>query len=216
MEAIFVTPLPLILGAIAGVLVGVAWTVHARLAGNAEDQASMVVGRVVMPEVQAPGAQAQAPGAQAPAPSEQAPGTTAPAPGAPAPAPGAPAPMAMLANASELPVFSVVAWVVATGGTVPSTGEAWVATIRSAAGPSDGGVVVREQVTPALLPLLPPGSTALDLPAWARSGSAGRPGVELAFTDASGRHWIRRAGGRLERLDVPAWRHYGFTSPDAV
>jgi len=123
---------------------------------------------------------------------------------------------AWLTNGSELPVYSVVAWVVATGEVAPGTGEEWVGRIRPGAQRPDGAIVAREPSTPALLPLLPPGVTELELPAWASSGAARRPAVELAFTDASGRHWIRRAGGRLERLNAPAWRHYGFTSPDMV
>jgi hypothetical protein len=30
----------------------------------------------------------------------------------------------------------------------------------------------------------------------------GRCGAEVAFTDRAGRHWIRRATGALEELDV--------------
>ena len=33
---------------------------------------------------------------------------------------------AVLTNGSELPVFSVVAWVVATSGAAPASGEEWV------------------------------------------------------------------------------------------
>jgi hypothetical protein len=44
---------------------------------------------------------------------------------------------------------------------------------------------------------------------------SGRPGAEIAFTDASGAHWIRRATGRLEELRAPPlaylekWQFYG-------
>ncbi len=177
MEAIFGTPLPLILGVIAGVLVGSAWTLHYERVGRAQDQAAMVAGRILATGTRVTGA--------------------------------------TLTNASELPVFGVVAWVIATAGSAPATGEEWVARIRRGEAPA-GPTEARDGSTPALHALLPPGSTELALPAWARSEAGGRPAVELAFTDASGRHWIRRAKGRLERIDAPAWRHYGFTSPDAV
>ena len=123
---------------------------------------------------------------------------------------------AVLTNGSELPVFSVVAWVVATSGAAPASGEEWVTRIRQDHGQPEDGAAARDPSTPAMLPLLRPGVTELDLPAWARAGAGGRPAVELAFTDVAGRHWVRRAGGRLERIGVAAWRHYGFTSPGVV
>jgi hypothetical protein len=177
-EGSFGTPLPLIMGLLAGLVVGVAWTLHHELVDRTEGQASMIAGRIL--------------------------------------APGARLPGAWLTNGSERPVYGVVAWVVASEGMAPATGEDWVARIRAAAGPVDGGVVAREPSTPVLLPLLPPGVTALELPAWVSSGSGGRPAIEVAFTDATGRHWLRRGGGRLSSIDAPAWRHYGFTSPSSV
>lgn len=178
MEGTFATPVPLIVGVLAGLAVGVAWSLHHELVDRAHGQASMVAGRIL--------------------------------------APGARLPGAWLTNGSDQPVYGVVAWVVASGGTAPATGEEWVRMIGSGAAPRDGAVGPREPSTPALLPLLPPGVTELELPAWAGSGSAGRPAIEMAFSDASGRHWIRRGGGRLASIDAPAWRHYGFTSPDSV
>lgn len=129
---------------------------------------------------------------------------------------GARATGAWLTNGSEMPVYNVVAWVVETAGSAPRSGEEWVRRIRPGAQRTDGNEVGPEPSTPALLPLLSPGVTELELPAWASSTAGGRPGIELGFTDASGRHWIRRAGGRLERLEAPAWRHYGFASPKTV
>lgn len=44
---------------------------------------------------------------------------------------------------------------------------------------------------------------------------SGRPGVEIAFTDAAGVHWIRRASGQMEELPTPPltylqkWHFYG-------
>lgn len=40
-----------------------------------------------------------------------------------------------------------------------------------------------------------------------------RAGIEVAFTDAAGRHWARRIGGALEQLDQPAAEHYGLGRP---
>ena len=178
MEGNFGTPLPLIVGVLAGLLVGVAWTLHHEFVGRAQDQASLIAGRIL--------------------------------------APGARLPGAWLANGSDQPVYGVVAWVVASGGAAPATGEEWVRTIGPEAAQRDGAFGAREPSTPALLPLLPPGATSLELPAWAGSGSGGRPAIEIAFTDAMGQHWIRRGGGRLASIDAPAWRHYGFTSPGTL
>jgi hypothetical protein len=177
-EGTFASPLPLIVGVLAGIVVGVAWTVHHEVVGRAQGQAGLVAGRIL--------------------------------------APGARLPGAWLTNGSDQPVYGVVAWVVASGGAAPATGEEWVRTIGSTA--TSGGVLhgPREPSTPVLLPLLPPGVVALELPAWARSGSAGRPAIEMGFSDARGRHWIRRGSGRLAAIDAPAWRHYGLSAPDAV
>jgi hypothetical protein len=175
---IYGPPVPLIVGALVGLLVGIAWPLHDRVVGRAQDQAAMVSGRVR--------------------------------------ATGDDPARALLTNGSELPVYMVVAWVVALGGTGPGTGEEWVARIRGPEDSPERRDAPLDESTPALYAILSPGSTRLELPPWARTGTGGRPAVELGFTDASGRHWIRRAAGRLESIEVPAWRHYGFASPTAV
>lgn len=54
---------------------------------------------------------------------------------------------------------------------------------------------------------------------------SGRAGVEIAFTDAAGAHWIRRAGGALEELAespldyLQQWHFHGphdFQTPERV
>jgi hypothetical protein len=40
-----------------------------------------------------------------------------------------------------------------------------------------------------------------------------QPGIELAFTDASGTHWIRRANGALEETPEEAVAHYNLPTP---
>ncbi len=177
-EGTFASPVPLIVGVLAGLVVGVAWTLHHELVGRAQGQASMIAGRILAPGSRLPGA--------------------------------------WLTNGSDQPVYGVVAWVVASGGAAPVTGEEWVRRIGPEAAAREGAPGVGEPSTPALLPLLPPGATELELPTWASSGSGGRPAIEIAFTDATGRHWIRRGGGRLAPIGVAAWRHYGFTSPSSV
>jgi hypothetical protein len=42
---------------------------------------------------------------------------------------------------------------------------------------------------------------------WGR-GMGGRPGAEVAFTDRAGRHWIRRATGRLEEIPKEPFEYF--------
>lgn len=39
------------------------------------------------------------------------------------------------------------------------------------------------------------------------------PGVEIAFTDAAGRHWVRRVTGELIESPVDALDRYGVSRP---
>lgn len=96
-------------------------------------------------------------------------------------------------NLSELPVYGLVAWPVRLGSTVPS--------------PADRDPLI-------VLAMLPPGRRELDLSGVAANWRPGDDafGVEVAFSDASGRHWLRQADGALHSIAVPAWRHYGLAS----
>jgi hypothetical protein len=40
-----------------------------------------------------------------------------------------------------------------------------------------------------------------------------RPGVEVAFTDRGGVHWLRSAGGELTEIDRPAVEYYDIDGP---
>jgi hypothetical protein len=107
---------------------------------------------------------------------------------------------AAVLNASDEPVYRVIAWLVLYPG-APGTGE------EVAHGISRGGD------GPATIGVLPPGSFELDLPAFDPPGMMKRPAVEIAFTDAAGRHWIRRQNGQLDEIKkVPAF-HYGLGEP---
>lgn len=46
---------------------------------------------------------------------------------------------------------------------------------------------------------------------WA--GMSAQPGVELAFTDANGRNWIRYASERLIQIHLPADDYYRLDEP---
>ncbi len=59
---------------------------------------------------------------------------------------------------------------------------------------------------------LPPGEWQLVAPKGWRRMSA-RPGVEIAFTDAHGVHWMRNAVGQLHESPIDAIKHYGVELP---
>jgi hypothetical protein len=105
----------------------------------------------------------------------------------------------VLMNASAQPVYDVIAWLVLLQGAGPRKGE-----------DDDSGDVSRRSP----VGVLPPGRSATTLPGpflWA--GMHRRPGVELAFTDAASRHWIRRGDGRLERIRTDPVKHYRLGRP---
>jgi hypothetical protein len=39
------------------------------------------------------------------------------------------------------------------------------------------------------------------------------PGLEIAFTDAAGRHWVRRVTGELIESDTNVFDRYGIPPP---
>ena len=63
-----------------------------------------------------------------------------------------------------------------------------------------------------ILTTLPPGEWQLAAPKGWR-GMCARPGVEIAFTDAHGVHWLRNAVGQLQESPIDAIKHYGVELP---
>lgn len=59
---------------------------------------------------------------------------------------------------------------------------------------------------------LPPGEWQLVAPKGWR-GMCARPGVEIAFTDAHGVHWLRNAVGQLHESPIDAIKNYGVELP---
>lgn len=59
---------------------------------------------------------------------------------------------------------------------------------------------------------LPPGEWQLAAPKGWR-GMCARPGVEIAFTDAHGVHWLRNAVGQLQESPIDAIKHYEIELP---
>jgi hypothetical protein len=106
---------------------------------------------------------------------------------------------AVLSNASGVPVFRVVVWMVLMQGAGAQSGE------EAARDRADW-------LRPTVIGVLPPGRYAADLTPF-DPGMHRRPYVEIAFTDAAGRHWIRRSTGRLEEISKGAPEHYGIDQP---
>jgi hypothetical protein len=107
---------------------------------------------------------------------------------------------ATVLNASTTPVYRLVVWLVTfQGGGGPRTGEEIV---KGFAG----------DLLPATVSVLPPGRYSVPLPPF-EGGMSMKPAVELGFTDAAGRHWIRRGDGRLERIRLEPALYYGIGLP---
>ena len=105
--------------------------------------------------------------------------------------PADPQPVALL-NHSEGPVYDAVATFVFVDGTGPARGEE-IASERV-------GWRVRVGV-------IPPGRWRVRIDGgW--NGLYSRLGVEVAFTDCAGEHWVRRADGRLEQLPRGAFEYF--------
>lgn len=91
-------------------------------------------------------------------------------------------------------------------GAGPRTGEQLAEVIKDATTAPEG-----TRLPPGIL-TVPPGRTTAYLP-WGGGDMYKRPGVEIAFTDSAGRHWIRRGDGKLESSKKDAIDHYGLPMP---
>jgi hypothetical protein len=107
-----------------------------------------------------------------------------------------PQPVALL-NHSDEPVYEAVATFVFIDGSGPTRGE---------------------EVSPELaarrvrVGVIPPGRWRVCVDGgW--NGMYPRLGVEVAFTDRAGAHWVRRADGRLEPLPRSAFDYFELSRP---
>jgi hypothetical protein len=107
-----------------------------------------------------------------------------------------PQPVALL-NHSDEPVYEAVATFVFIDGSGPTRGE---------------------EVTPELaarrvrVGVIPPGRWRVCVDGeW--NGMYARLGLEVAFTDRAGAHWVRRADGRLEQLPKGAFDYFQMARP---
>jgi hypothetical protein len=102
-----------------------------------------------------------------------------------------------LSNRSDAPVYQAVATLVIVRGAGPVSGRE-----------------VRDDASRSVLWNIPPGRMRTVVSGgWA--GMSRVPAGELAFTDAAGHHWLRRADGRLGEIDRPAADYYKLDAPPA-
>jgi hypothetical protein len=122
-----------------------------------------------------------------------------------------------LANNSPEPVYSVAVGMVFVQGAGPHSLEDMLEL-------NQGQYGRRGPVT--TVAILPGGLYRVWIPGtgWHRILS-GRAGVEIAFSDAAGAHWLRRADGRLDELEqsplehLAHWQFHGphdFQTPERV
>jgi len=94
-----------------------------------------------------------------------------------------------ISNESHAPVYEVALSVVSFQGAGPTPGSrtAW-------------------------LSIAPPGLHYASTQRIGR-GMSFHPGIELAFTDQTGRHWVRQAKGNLQHVAKASVEHYGHSRP---
>lgn len=115
-----------------------------------------------------------------------------------------------IVNSSNEPFYNVVVFPVFIQGAAPHTGEEWTRLFQSRveAGESTDWIPL-----PAIVGALLPGAWDVLFRKFDTGILSGRAGAEIACTDRAGTHWLRRAGGDLQELTVPATKHYGLWPP---
>ncbi len=113
-------------------------------------------------------------------------------------------------NSSAEAVYEVVVYLVWVQGSATRTGEAIEIHYRGELNQERGGIARMR----AIVQVLPPGDYWLNLAGPTNTPPNGRLGVEVAFTDGAGRHWVRRVPtGNLQTLDTAPIDHYGVGRP---
>ncbi len=113
-----------------------------------------------------------------------------------------------LGNSSDEPAYNVVVYLVWVQGAAYRTGED---AESYADGIANGGFSIYSIRT--VVQSLPPGRFVIEMKGPDNSPMQGELGVEVAFTDRAGRHWVRRATGELDQLQENPIGHYGIHRP---
>ncbi len=124
-----------------------------------------------------------------------------------------------IGNSSTEPVYAVVVHYVYMDGHEPGSGEEteW-RTAQEVRQMQLGPPVMRQAIEQAAVPpirqfraviqTLPPGNFWV-----AKPQQMDNPGLEIAFTDGAGLHWVRRVTGALEERDANAVDFHGIAAP---
>lgn len=113
-----------------------------------------------------------------------------------------------LGNSSNEPVYEVVAYLVWVQGAAYRIGEDAEAYGNQVIGHGFSTYDIR-----AVVQNLPPGRFVVEVKGPDNSPMQGQLGVEVAFTDRAGRHWIRRTSGELVETAISAIDHYDIHRP---
>lgn len=121
-----------------------------------------------------------------------------------------------LGNMSDEPVYTVVVYIVHMDGEKPGTGEETESHLRQmlqglqsmAPGVAEAATTPPAKQFRAVIQALPHGTHRVPLQV-----QQDYPGLEIAFTDAAGRHWVRRVTGELIESPVNALDRYGISTP---
>lgn len=121
-----------------------------------------------------------------------------------------------VANTSEEAVYMVVIYMVYMDGESPGTGEETEAQLREmlrrleamAPGVAEAAATPPAQQMRAVIQTVPHGRHWVPLQV-----QRDYPGIEIAFTDAAGRHWVRRVTGELIESESNAFVRYGIPTP---
>jgi hypothetical protein len=115
-------------------------------------------------------------------------------------------------NTSGEPVYELIAYLVYVQGAAASTGEEVESFFRGDPYQNYPGVGVWD--VRAIVQILPPGNFHLKLESYPDHPQQGQLGLEVAFSDGSGGHWVRRVpSGVLEPLASGPVEHYGIDAP---
>jgi hypothetical protein len=122
-------------------------------------------------------------------------------------------------NGSDQPIFKVIAYVVWTSPPVAEIAAKW-GKFGDGEGAEKHYATTGESINRvrAVYPVVPPGST-WGMPMAGPGGTQSEPyklGLEVAFTDAAGQHWVRTALGELVKRRHDAFQQYKFAVKENV
>ena len=122
----------------------------------------------------------------------------------------------VVGNSSSEPVYAVVVHYVYMDGHDPGSGEETERNMNEVL--NDPVPVIAEAARNAarspisqfraVLQALPPGTYSV-----AKGQQMDSPGVEISFTDAANRHWVRRVTGALENRNESAITYFDIATP---